>query len=167
MQKSNTHIILANLNLPAHQRAVLALVDAYARDPMGNGRPLTDRVKKSLIPALQKHPTTLIFLAYNEDLPVGIAVCFYGFSTFQARPLINIHDLAVQSAYRGRGISRQLLQAVEQKAGETGCCKITLEVQEKNHRARHVYKAAGFDQAEYEPAAGAALFYSKWIEDDT
>jgi hypothetical protein len=34
---------------------------------------------------LQAHPTTLIFLAFDEDDPVGAAVCFIGFSTFDLR----------------------------------------------------------------------------------
>ena len=33
-------IVEADLNLPRHQEAVLAMVDAYSSDPMGNGKPL-------------------------------------------------------------------------------------------------------------------------------
>ena len=128
---------------------------------MGAGEPLSADVRRALIPGLQQHPTTLIFLAYQGGKPVGIALCFRGFSTFAARPLINIHDFAVLSAHRGQGIGRRLLEAVECKAREMGCCRLTLEVQEDNHGARRVYAAAGFTQAVYEPAAGGALFLSK------
>ena len=37
------------------------------------------------------------------DKPVGLATTFEGFSTFAAKPLINIHDIAVLPDYRGRG----------------------------------------------------------------
>ena len=37
-----------------------------------------------------------------------------------------------------------LFAAIEQRARELGCCKLTLEVLENNHRARRVYAAAGF-----------------------
>lgn len=154
-------IVEADLNLPEHQQAVVELVNAYAIDPMGDGKPLSDEVKRSLIPGLQKHSTTIIFLAYEGDRAVGIAVCFLGFSTFAAKPLINIHDLAVLDGYRGRGIARLLLEQVGGKAKQMGCCKLTLEVQEYNHRARKLYEAAGFAQAEYHKAAGGSLFYSK------
>ena len=52
-------------------------------------------------------------------------------------------------------------RAEERKARAMGCCKVTLEVQENNRRARQVYEAAGFFQAHYQRAAGGSLFYSK------
>ncbi|UCG09107.1 MAG: GNAT family N-acetyltransferase [Desulfobacterales bacterium] len=154
-------IVEADLNRMEHQQAVVALIDAYARDPMGNGRPLAQEVRRALIPGLQQHPTTVIFLAYQADTAIGIALCFRGFSTFAARPLINIHDLAVLPAYRGQGVGRRLIEQVERKARNLGCCKLTLEVQENNHRARQVYEAMGFAQTQYVEAAGSSLFLSK------
>lgn len=154
-------IVIADLDREDHQRAVLDMVNAYAQDPMGAGRSLPTENLRRLIPGLREHPTTLIFLAYHEDRPIGIAVCFVGFSTFAALPLVNIHDLAVLPGHRGQGIGRRLLAEVERKAREMGCCKLTLEVQENNHRARGVYEAAGFSQAVYEEDAGGALFLSK------
>ena len=151
----------ADLNRTEHQNAVVELIDAYAMDSMGDGKPLSAEVRRDLIPRLKQHPTTIILLAYHGDKAVGIAVCFLGFSTFVARPLINIHDLAVLPAHRGQGIGQRLLEAVERKARNLGCCKLTLEVQENNHRARQVYEAAGFAQAVYEKAAGGSLFLSK------
>jgi ribosomal protein S18 acetylase RimI-like enzyme len=156
-------IVEADLNHPDHQQWVLDLVDAYATDPMGNGQPLPAKVKRNLIPGLRKHPTTLIFLALVQNEPVGIAVCFIGFSTFAARPLINIHDLAVLPVQRGLGIGRRLLEAVEHTARDMGCCKVTLEVLENNHRALRVYAAAGFARATYTEEAGPALFFAKQL----
>ena len=118
---------------------------------MGNGGPLPPEVLERLIPGLKNHPTTLIFLAYKNQQAVGLATCFRGFSTFAARPLINIHDLVVLPDHRGMGIGRRLLAAVEQKARETGCCKVTLEVQENNTKARHTYEQAGFSQGRLQP----------------
>jgi len=159
MQK--VEILEADLDRAEHQRAVLELTDAYARDPMGNGRPLSDEVRQALIPGLQKHSTTVIFLAYQGSDAIGIANCFIGFSTFAARPLINVSDLAVLPGHREKGIGRLLLEAVERKAIEIGCCKLTIEVQENNHRARHVYEAVGFSRAVFVEEAGGALFLSK------
>jgi GNAT superfamily N-acetyltransferase len=154
-------IVEAELSRTAHQHAVVELINAYAADPMGNGKPLALEVRNALIPGLRQHPTTLIFLAYQGDDAIGIAVCFLGFSTFAAQPLINIHDLAVLPGYRGLGIGRQLLEAVERKARSLGCCKLTLEVLEHNHRARRVYEAAGFAQATYREEAGGTWFLAK------
>jgi ribosomal protein S18 acetylase RimI-like enzyme len=137
----------ADLANPGHQDAVLAMVNAYARDPMGNGQDLPESVRSALIPGLRRHPMSLIFLAFDGDISVGIAVCFVGFSTFAARPLINVHDLAVISAYRGQGVGRRLLEHVEAKARELGCCKITLEVRQDNHTAQQLYWRVGFKHA--------------------
>ena len=155
------HIVEADLEQADHQRAVLELTDAYARDPMGNGEPLSETVRRELIPGLRKHPTTSIFLAYLDGRPIGIANCFMGFSTFAAKPFINISDLAVLPGNRGCGIGRHLLEAVERKARELGCCKLTIEVQENNHRARHLYQTAGFSPAVFVEAAGRVLYLAK------
>lgn len=164
MDPSRIAIVEADLERDAHRRAVTELVDAYAADPMGRGAPLSEDVLRRLVPGLREQPGTLILLAYNQDRPIGIAVCFRGFSTFAARPLINIHDLAVVPEFRGCGVGKSLLQAVEAKARESGCCKVTLEVQERNHRARRAYESAGFAQAVHAQEAGGALFMSKPVE---
>jgi ribosomal protein S18 acetylase RimI-like enzyme len=160
-QMPTVEIIEADLDRAEHQQAVIELIDAYAADPMGNGRPLSADVRRDLIGGLRQHPTTLIFLAWQDGRAIGIAVCFLGFSTFHARPLINIHDLAVLPDCRGQGIGRRLLDAVAEKARQSQCCKLTLEVQENNHRARRLYEAAGFAQAQYHEGAGGSLFYAK------
>jgi GNAT superfamily N-acetyltransferase len=159
-------VLEADLADPADQRDVVAMTAAYARDPMGNGRALPEEVLERLIPALRAHPTTLVLLARASGEAVGIATCFLGFSTFAARPLLNIHDLAVVPAYRARGVGRALLEAAERSARARGCVKLTLEVLENNRRARRIYEAAGFTQAHYTEAAGGALFFAKSLLGD-
>jgi len=154
-------IVEADLSLAEHQEAVLAMVDAYSRDAMGNGKPLDQDVRTRLIPGLRRHPTTLIFLAFDGVQPIGAAVCFIGFSSFAAKPIINIHDFVVLPASRGKGIGRRLLEAVEAKARELGCCKLTLEVMDKNHQAIRMYQAAGFERYSLQEEAGVAIFMSK------
>ena len=157
-------IIKADLATKPHQQAVVSMINAYASDPMGDGKPLASKVKEKLIAGLRNHPTTLIFLAMRESVPVGIAVCFGGFSTFAARPLLNIHDIYVASEVRGQGVGRMLLEHVERAAQATDCCKLTLEVQERNTHAQKVYAAHGFSQSTYVEEAGGALFLSKVLE---
>lgn len=154
-------IVEADLARAEHARDVVAMTQAYAFDVMGNGGPLSADVAARLIAGLRTHPTTVIFLAYAGGEPVGIATCFRGFSTFHARPLLNIHDLSVVPPMRRQGIARQLLAAAENKARALGCCRLTLEVQEGNSPARSTYARAGFTQAAYEERVGGALFYWK------
>ena len=153
--------VQADLDRPEHQAAVLFLIEAYSRDPMGDGAPLSPDVRERLIPGLRQHPTTLVFLAYDGDAAVGVAVCFLGFSTFAAKPLINLHDFAILPTHRGRGLGRSLLAAVEAHARKLDCCKLTLEVLDKNDRALRTYTAAGFKRYSLQPGAGEAIFLTK------
>jgi ribosomal protein S18 acetylase RimI-like enzyme len=134
----------ADFTDPVHRSGIVDVLDSYAGDPVGGGSPLADDVRARLVPTLERHPTALVLLASWERRPVGIAVCFFGLSTFQARPLLNVHDLAVIPEFRGKGIGRALLTAVEAEARRRGCCKLTLEVQDDNVRARALYAACGF-----------------------
>ena len=134
----------ADLDDPVHAAGIVAILDSYARDPMGGGTPLPAEVQARLVDGLRRHPTTLALLAFEDGRPVGVAVCFVGFSTFQARPLLNVHDLAVLPEHRGRGIGRALLAAAEARAIARGCGKLTLEVLDQNQRARALYAGFGF-----------------------
>ncbi len=152
----------ADLADPTDAAALVDLVNAYALDPFGGGAPLAADVRARLVPGLRAHPTTLVLLAFVDARPAGVAVCFFGFSTFQARPLLNVHDLAVLSAARGRGIGRALLAAAEERARARGCGKLTLEVLDGNARARALYASVGFaDFALGSP--GATRFLTKTL----
>lgn len=154
----SARISLADLDDVAQQRAIVALTDAYARDPLGAGAPLSEAVKQRLIPGLRAHPTTLAFLAYVDADAVGLALCFRGFSSFAAQPLINVHDLYVAPAQRGLGLGRGLLQAVIDHGRQSGCCKLTLETQEHNHNAQRLYRSLGFERALHVPEAEGVIF---------
>lgn len=139
---------------------LVAMLDAYARDPMGGGAPLADDVKARLPGDLAANPQAFSLLARLDDRAVGLANCFMGYSTFAAAPLVNIHDLAVLPDTRGKGVGKALLGAVEAEALKRGACKITLEVLSGNP-ARHLYAREGFGDYQLDPATGHALFWQK------
>jgi ribosomal protein S18 acetylase RimI-like enzyme len=139
------------------------MLDVYARDPKGDGKPLPDDVRERLIPGLRAHPTTVALLAFDDQRAVGVAVCFVGFSTFQARPLLNVHDLAVRPGCRGQGIGEALLAAAEAEARRRGCGKLTLEVQDDNHPARRLYQRVGFTDFTLAGAELPTRFLSKLL----
>jgi ribosomal protein S18 acetylase RimI-like enzyme len=156
-------IVQADLSDAEHAAAVVAMVDAYSRDPMGAGAPLRADVREALIPRLRAHPGTVVFLAMRAHEPVGVAVCFTGFSTFAARPLLNVHDLGVVGARRGEGVGRLLLEAAEAFARARGFCKLTLEVVEHNTRALGLYESFGFTSYQLDPSTGRAYMMQKKV----
>ncbi len=135
----------ADLTDPDDERGLLEVLDSYALDDMGVRQPLAEDIRERIVPGLRDHPTTLVLLAVVDGRIVGIAVCFFGFSTFRARPLLNIHDLAVLPEFRGQGIGGLLLSEVEKRARQRGCCKLTLEVRIDNERACKLYERLGFE----------------------
>ena len=122
----------------------LELLDAYANDPMGIGQSLTAEKRCRLAADLASNPTAHCLLAEHAGQAIGVTTCFLGYSTFQARPLLNIHDLAVLPGWRGRGVAGQLLAAITELAVDLNCCRVTLEVREDNPRALQAYQHAGF-----------------------
>lgn len=154
-------IVEADLNLPTHADATIKLMEAYALDPMGGGKGLSDYVKANLIIELRKRKSIHVILAFSDNTPAGLVIAIEGFSTFACKPLLNIHDLIVALPYRRQGLSKLLLQKIEKIALNLGCCKLTLEVLEGNHIAQSVYKNFGFDRYELNPQMGKALFWEK------
>lgn len=144
----------ADLGDAADAATVVRLLDAYARDPRGGGEPLADDVRERLIAGLAAHPTSHVWLAFAGDMAIGLCVAFVGFSTFNARPLLNIHDLAVLPGHRGRGTGRALLHAAEAFARDAGCCRLTLEVLDDNQPAYGLYRHFGFEEMRYGDSVG-------------
>lgn len=160
-------IIEADISMPAHANAMVQLMDEYALDPMGGGQGLSDYVKANLSVELAKRKAAHVILALVDGEPAGLVVCLEGFSTFACKPLLNIHDVIVALPYRGRGLSKLLLQKAEEIALDLGCCKLTLEVLEGNHVAQSAYKACGFSGYELNPQMGKALFWEKKLTEVT
>lgn len=156
----------ADFNDPSHCLGLLDLLDSYASVPVGGAASLSADVRQRLIPALREQASALVLLAFAAEKPVGVAVCFFGFSTFHARSLLNVHDLAVLPEFQGRGIGRALLTAAEERARARACCKLTLEVREDNHRARKLYFERGFRDFELSGKSYPTLFLSKSLAAD-
>jgi ribosomal protein S18 acetylase RimI-like enzyme len=147
MQQDLTHDAIttriADLSSDTDAAIIVDLVNDYAQDPMGGGKPLPEQVKLAMVAGMKQHPGTLTIIAEFDNTPVGLANCFTGFSTFRAKPLINIHDLCVHHQWRGKGVGAILLEAVADEARNRGCCKVTLEVRDDNP-ARRLYDRAGY-----------------------
>jgi len=165
--QSSLRICRADYTNTVHADALVNLLDAYAKDPMGGGEPLSDFVKTHLVNSLAAHPLAFSVLAFGGiegDTPIGVVNCFEGFSTFACRPLINVHDVAVLPAYRGLRVAEKMLALVEQIALERGACKLTLEVLQGNAKALKLYTRVGFANYQLDPAAGQAQFLQKWLK---
>lgn len=155
---------VADYDNPADAITVVALLDEYARDPMGGGMPLDEDARDRLIPALKATPGAFSVIARADGVAVGLANCLMGFSTFAARPLVNIHDMVVTAAHRGKRVGRTMFAVIEAVARERGAAKVTLEVLEGNKGARALYASLGYGDYDLGPDMGPALFWQKVLD---
>ena len=149
---------------PQQAADLIYLLDYYAQDEMGGGKPLPDSVKQTLVSNLAKFPGAISLLAYDDGRAVGLLNAFEGFSTFANEPLINIHDVVVLSDRRGEGIAHHLMATIEELAKARGCCKLTLEVLSGNRAAQSSYGKFGFGSYVLDPEQGEALFWQKKLD---
>ncbi len=157
------NILRVNYSNKQHATDMAQLLEHYANDPMGGGKSLANGIADNLAVKLACLPHAFSILAYVNDKPVGLINCFETFSTFQGKPLVNIHDVIVHQDYRGQGLSHKMLAEVERIAIEKGCCKLTLEVLAGNEIAKSSYNKFGFSGYELDPKTGQALFWQKTL----
>jgi GNAT superfamily N-acetyltransferase len=139
-------IILGDIYNPVHCAEMLAMLDQYMQDPMGGCLPLSKELGERIIAGLKLQPNYLFFLAHCDGQLAGFANCFVNFSTFKAKQLVNIHDIAIHSDFRKKGIGKALMEAITRYSEEYNFCKITLEVRNDNTKAQKLYKSLGFSE---------------------
>lgn len=158
------NVCLADYASEAHATALVMMLDAYARDPMGGGQALSNFAKANLVPSLAARPQAFSVLAFSRDLPVGLVNCIEGFSTFACRPLVNVHDVAVLAEFRGQGIAEKMLALAEEISRQRGACKMTLEVLQGNSGAERLYERIGFAGYQLGATTGQARFLQKHLK---
>lgn len=156
-------IELVDYHDPQQSADLIAMLNAYAEDPMGGGEALSDYALQHLIEQLRNTPNALSLIAYDAGKALGLLNAFQSLSTFAAKPLFNIHDLAVTPAARGKGVASALMAKLEEIARARGACKITLEVLSGNTKAKGLYERQGFRSYQLDPAMGQAEFLQKYL----
>ena len=133
-----------DLNNKTHCENLLRILDYYMKDGIGMGKPMPEALKPQIIDGLKNHVGYLGFFACVGDEFAALANCNINFSTWQARPLINIHDFVVSPGFRGQGTGLYLLEEIENYARQNGFCRINLEVSHENVKAQKLYLKAGY-----------------------
>jgi len=92
-------------------------------------------------------PVFEALMAELDGVPVGFALTFRNYSTWEGRAGLFVEDLYVQPQARGHGVGRKLLAAVARRAVERGCKRVDLNVLHWNP-AREFYDRVGFTHLE-------------------
>jgi len=88
-------------------------------------------------------PKVFCEIAEWAGAPVGFALWFYTYSTFQGRHGIWLEDLYVDPAQRGRGIGKALLAHLAQRCLAEGLGRFEWWVLDWNQPSIDFYKAQG------------------------
>lgn len=100
-----------------------------------------DDIQRTLFADPQQTVSAIICEQQGE--PVGFAVYFYNYSTWQGKKGIYLEDLYVTPAARGKGAGKMMLQHLAQKAVSEGCGRFEWSVLDWNQPAIDVYQAIG------------------------
>ncbi|MGR6431895.1 N-acetyltransferase family protein [Rhizobium sp. PAMB 3174] len=79
----------------------------------------------------------------DDGAPVGFAVWFYNYSTWQAKKGLYLEDLYVSPSHRGQGAGKLLLKYLARTAVEEDCGRFEWSVLTWNEPAIRVYESMG------------------------
>lgn len=99
--------------------------------------------------AFSENPWVYIFVAEMDSKVVGMALYYYGFSTWKGRSL-HLEDLIVNENYRKLGIGKALMNQVLQIAKTEKVERMSWEVLDWNEPAVKFYESLG------------TIFYKDW-----
>jgi len=105
-------------------------------------------------------PMAEVLIAQLDGAPVGFALFFHNFSTFEGRPGLYLEDLYVVPEARGHGAGKALLRALARLALERDCARLEWAVLDWNAPAIAFYRALGarpMDEWTVNRVDGAAL----------
>ena len=88
-------------------------------------------------------PRFFVVLAEIEAQPVGFALYFFTYSTWQGKPALHLEDLFVRPEFRGQGAGAALLRHLAQEAAASGCTRFDWQVLDWNQPAIDFYERLG------------------------
>ncbi len=87
---------------------------------------------------------SVIYIAEEDGILTGFIQLYPQFSSLRMKRSWLLNDLFVLQEYRGRGISKQLIEAAKQLARDTGAAGLLLETEKTNQTGNHLYPSVGF-----------------------
>ncbi|MEK9969902.1 MAG: GNAT family N-acetyltransferase [Ferrovibrio sp.] len=123
---------------------IVSLVQAlaiYEKEPLSSVRLTADDIRRDGFGPV-KYFETLI--AELDGEPVGFALYFHNYSTWEGRAGLFVEDLFVLERARGHGLGRQLITALAAIADARGCKRLDLNVLDWNP-TREFYHRLGIN----------------------
>ena len=90
-----------------------------------------------------ENSVTHALICEKDGQPIGSAIWFFSYSTWQARNGLYLEDLYVTPMARGAGAGKALLKRLARIALENGCGRFEWSVLDWNEPSIRVYEAIG------------------------
>ena len=124
----------------------------------GNQAPAEDEIRASVERIMTAGDGEYLLGAVGGEA-VGVCQVRFRWSVWKSAEDCWLEDLFVREEARRSGLGRALVEAALERAGERGCKRIELDVNEDNAAARALYEACGFETEPKPP--GRTLFIGR------
>lgn len=116
----------------ADAETILSLVQAlaiYEKEPLSTVKATAEDFRRDGFGAEKRFEA---LIAELDGAPVGFALYFHNYSTWEGRAGLFVEDLFVLESARGHGLGRQLITALAAIADARGCRRLDLNVLDWN-----------------------------------
>jgi ribosomal protein S18 acetylase RimI-like enzyme len=138
-------------NIAVHQATIfdlellVPLFDAYRQF---NGRDSDIGGAREFLRARLNYGESTLFIALDDDKPVGFAQLYASFSSVSMRRTFSMNDLYVDRHARRKGTALRLMTAAVDYASAVGAEKMSLRIAPDNHAALALYTSTGWEPEE-------------------
>jgi GNAT superfamily N-acetyltransferase len=101
----------------------------------------TEQSLKQSLFSEKTHVNALI--CEHQGVAIGIAIYFYNYSTWLAKPGLYLEDLYISQEFRGQGAGKKLLQHLAKTAIDNHCGRFEWSCLDWNKPSRDFYEAVG------------------------
>lgn len=110
-------------------------------------KPDRDKQLAGLYTILDNPTVGQLFVLRIDGRVAGMANALYTVSTAEGRQVVLLEDVIVNTAWRGRGFGRQLVEHILDWAGKRGLPRVTLLADQANTSALAFYEHLGFEHS--------------------
>lgn len=84
-----------------------------------------------------------VLFCCEDETPVGFALYFYNYSTWEGRSGLYIEDLFVRKPFRGKGFGKALIEHISSLAVEEGLARVEWVCLDWNRKSIDFYRSLG------------------------
>ncbi|CAG9933982.1 GNAT family N-acetyltransferase [Candidatus Nitrotoga arctica] len=125
--------------------ALVLLFDDYRKF---YGRASDIHAAKEFLLARFNHCESVLFIAYEDNIPIGFTQLYPGFSSVSLARIFVLNALFVSEHARRKGVASKLMSAAVELAQTSGAVRVSLSTATTNETAQALYQSVGWKRDE-------------------